>query len=108
MNWKTVIKGWDLQLFFIIFFVIPNDLFPYAMYTAGQDEVLLVIGKLVRVDNLASQFEPKTVKGASFICLRTNMTYEELAQKVKDKFGFRARDITIKMAYQYPEWMVID
>jgi len=36
------------------------------------------------------------------------MTYKELAQKVKEKFSFRARDITIKIAYQYPEWMAID
>jgi len=67
-----------------------------------------VIGEWVRVDNLACQFEPKTVEGASFIRLRTNMTYGELAQKVKNKLGFRGRDITIKMAYQYPEWMAID
>ncbi|CAD5316262.1 unnamed protein product [Arabidopsis thaliana] len=76
--------------------------------TAGQDEVLLVIGEWVRVDNLAWQFEPKTVEGSSFIRLRTNMTYEELSQKVKDKLGLRGRGITVKMAYQFPEWMAID
>ena len=60
------------------------------------------------MDNLAWQFEPKTVEGSSFIRLRTNMTYEELSQKVKDKLGLRGRGITVKMAYQFPEWMAID
>ncbi|CAD5313788.1 unnamed protein product [Arabidopsis thaliana] len=36
------------------------------------------------------------------------MTYEELSQKVKDKLGLRGRGITVKMAYQFPEWMAID
>jgi len=54
------------------------------------------------------QFEPKTVEGSSYIRLRANMTYKELVQKVKEKFSFCARDITIKLAYQYPGWMAID
>jgi len=54
------------------------------------------------------QFEPNTLEGSSYIRLRTNMTYKELVQKVKEKLSFHARDITIKLAYQYPEWMAID
>ncbi|KAG7564109.1 Ribonuclease H domain [Arabidopsis suecica] len=79
-----------------------------SVQMTAQDKVLLVIGEWVKIDNLAWQFDPETVEGNTYIRLRSNMTHQELSKKVKEKLGLRASDISLKMSYQYPEWLSID
>lgn len=53
-------------------------------------------------------FEPDISKGNAQIRLYSGMSFAHLRAKVKDKLRLRAHNISVKLSYQYQEWLVID
>lgn len=73
-----------------------------------QDKVLFVNGAWVRDRGMKWYFDPDIVDGSGHIQLYEGMTYRDLVVKVREKLALRAHNITIKLSYQFLDWMGID
>ncbi|KAG2311808.1 hypothetical protein Bca52824_023365 [Brassica carinata] len=72
----------------------------------GQDKVLLVHGTWVRDSDQRWIFEPDiTCKVEHFIRLFSGMTMTELLTSVRERYQLSSTDATLKLSYQYPEWV---
>ncbi|KAH0911785.1 hypothetical protein HID58_035106, partial [Brassica napus] len=72
----------------------------------GQDKVLLVYGTWVRDSDQRWIFEPDiTAKVEHFIRIFSGMTMTELLTSVRERYQLSSTDATLKLSYQYPEWV---
>ncbi|CAN7021967.1 unnamed protein product [Brassica rapa subsp. trilocularis] len=72
----------------------------------GQDKVLLVHGTWVRDSDQRWIFEPDiTAKVEHFIRIFSGMTMTELLTSVRERYQLSSTDATLKLSYQYPEWV---
>ena len=72
----------------------------------GQDKVLLVHGTWVRDSDQRWIFEPDiTSKVEHFIRIFSRMTMIELLTSVRERYQLSSTDDTLKLSYQYPEWV---
>lgn len=72
----------------------------------GQDKVLLVHGTWVRDSDQRWIFEPDiTSKVEHFIRIFSGMTMIELLTSVRERYQLSSTDDTLKLSYQYPEWV---
>ncbi|KAG5389233.1 hypothetical protein IGI04_030774 [Brassica rapa subsp. trilocularis] len=72
----------------------------------GQDKVLLVHGTWVRDSDQRWIFEPDiTAKVEHFIRIFSGMTMTELLTSVRERYKLSSTDATLKLSYQYPEWV---
>ncbi|KAH0897526.1 LOW QUALITY PROTEIN: hypothetical protein HID58_047094, partial [Brassica napus] len=72
------------------------------------DKVLIVHGTWVRDADNRWIFEPDIVCAAEhFIQLNVEMTMTELLTAVKECIDITSKDISIKLSYQYPEWIAM-
>ena len=72
------------------------------------DKVLVVHGMWVRDADNRWIFEPDIVCAAEhFIQLNVEMTMTELLTAVKECLDITSKDISIKLSYQYPEWIAM-
>ncbi|KAH0902637.1 hypothetical protein HID58_042140 [Brassica napus] len=71
-----------------------------------QDKVLLVHGTCVRDSDQRWIFEPDiTSKVEHFIRIFSGMTMIELLTSVRERYQLSSTDDTLKLSYQYPEWV---
>ncbi|KAH0910314.1 hypothetical protein HID58_033635 [Brassica napus] len=72
----------------------------------GQDKVLLVHGTWVRDSDQRWIFEPDIrAKVEHFIRIFSGMTMTELLTSVRERYQLSSTDATLKLSYQYPEWV---
>ncbi|KAG2312146.1 hypothetical protein Bca52824_023703 [Brassica carinata] len=72
----------------------------------GQDKVLLVHATWVRDSDQRWIFEPDiTCKVEHFIRIFSGMTMTELLTSVRERYQLSSTDATLKLSYQYPEWV---
>ncbi|KAG5411255.1 hypothetical protein IGI04_007574 [Brassica rapa subsp. trilocularis] len=72
----------------------------------GQDKVLLVHGTWARDSDQRWIFEPDiTCKVEHFIRIFSGMTMTELLTSVRERYQLSSTDATLKLSYQYPEWV---
>ncbi|KAG5388554.1 hypothetical protein IGI04_030095 [Brassica rapa subsp. trilocularis] len=72
----------------------------------GQDKVLLVHGTWVRDSDQRWIFEPDiTAKVEHFIQIFSGMTMTELLTSVRERYQLSSIVATLKLSYQYPEWV---
>ncbi|CAA7038828.1 unnamed protein product [Microthlaspi erraticum] len=73
-----------------------------------QDKADVVIGTWNREDNGGWIFEHDPMLPRKTIQLQSNLSYTALVSIVKGTLNLLAKNISIKLAYQYPQWMSID
>ncbi|KAH0866792.1 hypothetical protein HID58_073814 [Brassica napus] len=49
-----------------------------------------------------------TRRSTKFATLKSGLEYEELVDLVKQSLAIASQNVTLKMSYQYPSWMLID
>ncbi|CAF2205680.1 unnamed protein product [Brassica napus] len=75
----------------------------------SQDRVLLIIGSWVRDQYKRWVFEPDISNQLQhYIRLRTGMTFRELLTAVRERLQVTTKGVTLKLSYQYPEWVSFD
>lgn len=75
----------------------------------SQDRVLLIIGSWVRDQYKRWIFEPDISNQLEhYIRLRTGMTLRELLTAVRERLQVTTKGVTLKLSYQYPEWVSFD
>lgn len=47
-------------------------------------------------------------RSTKFTTLKSGLEYEELVDLVKQSLAIASQNVTLKMSYQYPSWMLID
>ncbi|CAN6923546.1 unnamed protein product [Brassica oleracea] len=73
-----------------------------------QDTVMIMTGTLVREGEGPWLFDTQTEEGTKFITVKSGLGYEELVHLVKDCLAIDSANVTLKLSYQYPTWMLID
>ncbi|KAL0726423.1 hypothetical protein Bca4012_022516 [Brassica carinata] len=75
----------------------------------SQDRVLLVVGSWVRDQYEQWVFEPDICNQLEhYIRLYTGMTLRELVTAVRERLQVTTKGVTLKLSYQYPEWVSFD
>ncbi|CAA7040434.1 unnamed protein product [Microthlaspi erraticum] len=72
------------------------------------DKVYLLVGTWNREDNGMWIFETDPSCGEKSINLQSGLSFAVLINIVRGTLHLLSRHITVKLAYQYPEWMAID
>ncbi|CAA7034367.1 unnamed protein product [Microthlaspi erraticum] len=75
---------------------------------SGQDEVKLILSTWICKSTGAWLFEADTIEGSSSINLSDDLKFRDLIDEVGKKLQILAENVSVKLAYQYPQWMVID
>ena len=78
------------------------------MQITEQHTVMLLTGSWVHEEDRRWSFDSLSEEGKHSIDLFPGMEYEELVKKVKETLGILAKNMSIKLSYQYPSWMEID
>ncbi|CAA7061276.1 unnamed protein product [Microthlaspi erraticum] len=73
-----------------------------------QDEVTILVGTWVRETTGAWVFETDTHEGSGSINLSDDLKFRDLVDEVRIKLQIKADNVSIKLGYQYPQWMAID
>lgn len=73
-----------------------------------QDTVMIMTGTWVREGEGPWLFDTQTEEGTKFITVKSGLGYEELVHLVKDCLAIDSANVTLKLSYQYPTWMLID
>ncbi|KAL0681392.1 hypothetical protein Bca4012_048239 [Brassica carinata] len=75
----------------------------------GQDMVLLVHETWIRDADRRWIFEPDIGwTREEYIRLHTQMKLVELLKTIKERLHITSSEVTIKLSYQYPEWLSED
>lgn len=73
-----------------------------------QDEVDIMVGTWARGEKTKWIFETETSDPRGSISLKLGMSYTELVRRVRTVLNIMDSSITVKLAYQYPEWLLVD
>lgn len=73
-----------------------------------QDRVRIVHGTWVHDGDGRWIFEPDIVCAAEhYVRLHSDMTITELLDLVKERLAITSKDVSVKLSYQYPEWVAM-
>lgn len=80
----------------------------FSLQLTEQDDCTVITGTWVREEDGKWIFDTLIEDERNTITVNPLMEYEDLVNLVKETLNIRAKNVTLKLSYQYPSWMEID